>query len=204
MSKSTGNTLLPKELFTEDNILGREFSPQVVRFFILMAQYRKVLDFSKEAIISAEKGYNKLKEAFYLLYKLEVSNESDFNVDVWKDKCLEGMNDDFNTPILISFLFEAVKNINSINNKNIKIDKKNLILLRKYFKEFCLEVLGLKFEKETNNKGLDGAMDIIIELREKARENKDWETSDFIRDKLKESGINLNDGKKSTNYNIKK
>lgn len=205
MSKSTGNTLLPRELFTGDtDKLEKGFDPVVVRFFIMQAHYRSTLDFSSDALMAAEKGYERLMGAIAILDTLPVSDKSDFDVESWKEKCYAAMNDDFNTPVLISHLFEAVKTINSIAAGSLFVTKTGLELLSKEFKGFVFEVLGLKelvSKGEANEDGLvDGLMQTIINLRLEARQRRDYATSDLIRDKLNELKIEIKDTKEGTKW----
>lgn len=200
MSKSTGNVILPGELFFNNNIFDKNFKPEVVRFFMMTAHYTSILDFSKDAMLSAEKGFYKISEAYYLLEKLEYGDYTDFDSEKWKIDCFKAMNDDFNTAVLISNLFEASRVINSISNNKMNIDSKNLEILKKYFKEFTLDVMGLTFEKknEYQDNYVQDLMEVILELRKKFRDSKNWEASDFIRDRLSEKGIEIKDGKEKT------
>ena len=122
MAKSTGNNILPTQIFTGDNEnLEKGFPPTVARFFMLQAHYRSILDFSNEALLASEKGFHRLMDAYHLLDELPSSNSSSFDVAEWKQKCYDAMNDDFNSPILIANLFEAVKQINSIKEGKVSI-----------------------------------------------------------------------------------
>jgi cysteinyl-tRNA synthetase len=207
MSKSTGNSILPVELFTGDNdFMQKAFSPSVVRFFMMQAHYRSILDFSNDAILAAEKGFNRLTEAMKLMNQLPISKTSTVDVASWKAKCYAAMNDDFNTPILVAELFDAVKMIHTINDGNATITKEDLDILSTSMNAFFYDILGLQNAQEETggslNKGLDGAMKLIIDLRATARANKDWSTSDKIRDELAAAGIALKDGVDGTSYNV--
>jgi len=207
MSKSTGNSILPIELFTgENNFMQKAFAPSVVRFFMMQAHYRSILDFSNDAIIAAEKGFNRLTEAMKVMKKLAASKTSSIDIAGWKAKCYAAMNDDFNTPILIAELFDAVKMIHSIQDGNATITTSDLEELQETMDAFFFDVLGLQDSKEEGsaslNKGLDGAMKLIIDLRATARANKDWSTSDKIRDELTAAGIQLKDGVDGTSYAV--
>jgi cysteinyl-tRNA synthetase len=207
MSKSTGNTLLPHELFSGNNEkLSKAFSPMVVRFFILQAHYRSTLDLSDSALQAAEKGYQKLMAATETLKKLVPSMESSFNIDELIAKFNAAMNDDFNTPILIAHLFDGVKLINSINDGKEKITTVDLEKLQKHFSTFTFDVLGLKNEEQNsgNDKLLDGVMATLIELRHQAKENKDWASADLIRNKLSKLNIILKDTKEGTDWEVEK
>jgi cysteinyl-tRNA synthetase len=207
MSKSTGNSILPIELFTgENNFMQKAFAPSVVRFFMMQAHYRSILDFSNDAIIAAEKGFNRLTEAMKVMKKLAASKTSSIDIAGWKAKCYAAMNDDFNTPILIAELFDAVKMIHSIQDGNATITTSDLEELQETMDDFFFDVLGLQDTKEEGsaslNKGLDGAMKLIIDLRATARANKDWNTSDKIRNELTAAGIQLKDGVDGTSYAV--
>lgn len=206
MSKSTGNTLLPVELFSGDtDKLSKGFAPSVARFFMMQAHYGSQLDFSNEALLAAEKGFNKLMEAYTKLQKLEVGDGSaDFSFNAWEDRCYKAMNDDFNTPILISHLFEAVKFINSTVDNRSLLKEEDLQAFKKLFKAFIFDVLGLVDEGSKNEGGnkLDDVIMMLIEMRAKARADKNWDLSDQIRDQLSNLGILLKDGKDGTAYTI--
>jgi cysteinyl-tRNA synthetase len=204
MAKSTGNNILPAEIFSGDNDkLSKAFSPMVIRFFMMQAHYASILDISDEAVLASEKGYNKLMEAISNIDKLEASNENTWEVKAWIDKCFEAMNDDFNTPILIANLFEGVKQINLIKDGKQQLDREHLKLFKTYFKGFIFEVLGLLDQaQESSSYKLPELVELLIELRNNARANKDFATSDQIRDQLAALGIVLKDGKEGTSFSI--
>jgi cysteinyl-tRNA synthetase len=205
MAKSTGNNILPGNILSGNNkILKKPFSASVVRFFILQAHYRSVLDFSSEAIEASEKGFNKLMEAQKSLSNLKSSSTSDFNISKWLEKCYEALNDDFNTPILIAELFNAVKFINQVKSDKATISNEDLNTLQKKFNEFIFDILGLENKNTSNssNDKLDSAVNLLIELREDARLNKNYALSDKIRDDLSKNGITLNDSNNETTYSI--
>ena len=204
MSKSTGNTILPGELFSGNNdLLAKAFSPSVVRFFMMQAHYSSVLDFSNEALLAAEKGHDKLLSAWTLLEGTSAVGGNGFDVAGWTRKCYEAMSDNFNSPILIAHLFEAVKFINAGEGK-LTISQDDLNALRNTFYAMVFEILGLQNSNDSSahKDALDKAMDLVIELRAQARNNKDWGTADLIRDQLKEAGIQLKDGPEGTSYSI--
>ena len=207
MAKSTGNNILPRELFSgENSILSKAFSPAVTRFFILQAHYRSILDFSDDAILASEKGFQRLMEAIKSLNTLATANTtSNFNVENWKQTCYDAMNDDFNSPILIATIFEAVKYINSVKDGKETITIADLQVLTQALHGFVFDVLGLKDEQESSNQNsekLDGVMNMLIEMRNQARADKDWALSDQIRDKLLALGIQLKDGKEGTTFTL--
>jgi len=205
MAKSTGNNILPGEIFTGDNdILSKPFSPSVVRFFMMQAHYTSILDLSNDALLASEKGFNRLMDAFAVIDGLETGNKSAFDVETWKRQCYDAMNDDFNTPILIANLFEAVKHINLIKEGKESITAADKASLKQLLEAFIFEILGLE-----NNNGnaqdtekLSGVVELLIQLRKEARDNKDFATSDKIRDQLADLGIQLKDGKEGTTFSI--
>jgi cysteinyl-tRNA synthetase len=205
MSKSTGNNIYPSEMFTgENDILSKPFAPSVVRFFMMQAHYTSILDLSDSALLASEKGYNKLMEGYKALDNLTTGSSSDFDVATWQQQCYKAMNDDFNTPILIAQLFEGVRHINLIAEGKEKITNTDKKLLSNTFQNFIFEVLGLEDQSASDNgsQTVEGVVNLLIDLRNQARANKDFETSDQIRDKLIALGIQLKDGKDGTTFSI--
>ncbi|MCF2876379.1 MULTISPECIES: cysteine--tRNA ligase [unclassified Tenacibaculum] len=205
MAKSSGNYILPEAILTgENDILPKAFSAGVVRFFIMQAHYRSILDFSGEAMLASEKGFNKLMEAIKNLKGINADKvTSEIDVKAWKQKCYDAMNDDFNTPILIAHLFDAVKFINLLKDKKATISSDDLEELKNTLNAFCFDVLGLVSEtNQQDTKTLDGTVELLIKLRKEARENKDWALSDQIRDELLALGVQLKDGREGTTFTI--
>ena len=207
MAKSTGNFILPNDFFTGDSKhLSKSFSAGCVRFFILQAHYRSVLDFSNEALLASEKGYNKLMESIRILETLNPSsNTSDFNVASWKENCYNAMSDDFNSPILIAELFSVVKFINQVKDGSSTVSKKDLEIIMNTVKIFVFEILGLQNVNEAENQykeKLEETLELLIKMRSDARANKDFELSDKIRIELDEIGIQLKDSKGGTTFKI--
>ena len=206
MSKSTGNNIYPSEIFTGKNdILSKAYSPSVVRFFMMQAHYTSILDLSDTALLASEKGYFRLMEAMENISKLPVSKASTFDVKAWQQLCYDAMNDDFNTPILISHLFDAVKNINLIKEGKTTISDADLLVLQNTMTSFVHDVLGIESQAgatEDSSQTLNGVIEVLIGLRNEARANKDFATSDKIRDELIALGIQLKDGKDGTNFSI--
>lgn len=205
MAKSTGNNILPGEIFTGENeILSKAFSPSVVRFFMMQAHYTSILDLSNDALLASEKGYNRLMDALDTLDKLEAGKSSDFNVQSWQQECYDAMNDDFNTPILIAKMFDAVKHINLIKEGNESITEDDKSSLQAVLNGFIFDVLGLESKTDVGagSDKLSGVVDLLIQLRKDARDNKDFATSDKIRDQLAEMGIQLKDGKEGTTFSV--
>tara|TARA_R110002073_G_scaffold8207_1_gene45600 strand:- start:49812 stop:51290 length:1479 start_codon:yes stop_codon:yes gene_type:complete len=204
MAKSTGNYILPDEILTGENkVLSKAFSASVVRFFNMQANYRSILDFSSDALEASEKGYLKLMEAVNSLNNIVASNSSSVNIKEWRGKCYEAMNDDFNTPVLISHLFEGVKFINQLKESKETINSDDLTLLADTMNAFVYDVLGLLNDaKEESSDKIDGVVELLIKLRKEARDNKDWALSDQIRDELLALGIQLKDGREGTTFAI--
>ncbi|CVK16533.1 cysteinyl-tRNA synthetase [Apibacter mensalis] len=205
MSKSTGNTILPEELFSGDNdFIEKPFHPIIVRFFFLQAHYRSVLDLSNEAIVAAEKGFFRLTSAIEKLPHIADSESSSYNIQEWIENCYNALNDDFNTPVLISLLFDVAKLINNLDLKNETLTAKDLKKLNTAIHVFFYDILGLELLSDTliDNSKLDQAMKVLIDLRNKARLEKDWALSDEIRNRLAQAGIILKDGKEGTTFEI--
>jgi cysteinyl-tRNA synthetase len=205
MAKSTGNNILPGEIFTGDSpFLSKAFEPNVARFFMLQAHYRSVLDFSNDAILAAEKGFNRFMEGLDLLKNLEPSATSSLDITSWRTSCYDAMNDDFNTPILIAQLFEGIRFVNVVNDKRETLTAADIELLKTTLESFLFDVLGIKNEKsaENNSEKLTGVIEMLIEMRNDARANKNWALSDEIRDKLLALGIQLKDGKDGTGFTL--
>jgi cysteinyl-tRNA synthetase len=205
MAKSTGNNILPSDIFTGDSpFLSKAFSPNVARFFMLQAHYRSVLDFSNDAILAAEKGFERLLESIQTINNIESSSSSSIDIQSWKQSCYDAMNDDFNTPILIANLFEGIHFINLLNDKRETISASDLIVLKTTIETFTFDVLGIKNEKSNNNNSekLEGVVEMLIGMRNDARTNKNWSLSDEIRDNLLNLGIQLKDGKDGTTFSI--
>ena len=203
MAKSTGNNLLPAEIFSGENaLLSKPYSPPVVRFFMMQAHYTSILDLSDEALQAAEKGYTRLMDALALLPTLSPGSTSEFDVSAWSQKGYDAMNDDFNTPVLVAHLFEAVKAINLIKDGRISITAEDLQTLRTTFESFVYDVLGLEksIAQAGESQKLDGTVQLLIEMRNTARAEKDFAKSDEIRDALAALGIQLKDGKEGTTF----
>ncbi|NMC40130.1 MAG: class I tRNA ligase family protein, partial [Bacteroidales bacterium] len=202
MGKSLGNFITLDEIFSGSHPqLERAYSPMNIRFFILQAHYRSTLDFSNEALQAAEKGYKRLMEALNTLQNLVPAEVSTFDVKKIRNDCFEAMNDDFNTPVVIAHLFEGVRAINSVKAGSERLTADDLQLLRDTFRTFIFDILGLLDEKSGDNSELtEHLVRLLIEIRLEARARKDWATSDRIRDRLKEIGIQLKDGKEGTEW----
>lgn len=203
MSKSTGNYILPMQLVTgENDFFEKPFHPSIVRFCFLQAHYRSVLDISNDAMIASEKGFIRLMEAIKVLNNIIPSDEkqSSFSLEEWKNKAYDALTDDFNSPVLIANLFEAVKYIFALNDGKEAISAEDLEELKSTLNALVFDVLGLQVIEENNNEKLDQTLKVLIELRNQARKSKNFELSDQIRDKLLAEGIELKDGRDGTSY----
>ncbi|MEM0992447.1 MAG: DALR domain-containing protein, partial [Bacteroidota bacterium] len=216
MSKSDGNTITPQQLFTgESKHISKGYSPMAIRYFMLQAHYRSTLDITDTGLQAAEKGYRKLMEANAALQQLKYEGETEI-VEANErailgliQKVHDSMNDDFNTAKAIgrlmglsSFIFKFKHQQTPINS----ISKSTFEALKSTFHDFIYTVFGLQDELADNNSGnndlVDGVMDLVIELRANARNNKDWATSDTIRDRLKALKVQLKDGKEGTSWQV--
>ena len=203
MAKSTGNNILPAEILNGDNDkLTKGFSAPVVRFFMMQAHYRSILDFSNDALLASEKGFTKLMEAVSSLSKIEATKDAnDFDAIKWRSNCYAAMNDDFNTPILIAELFSAVKYINQIKDNKASITNSNLSILKETMQQFVFDILGLEnIATNDQNHKLGATIELLINMRNEARAQKDFALSDKIRDELIGIGIQLKDGKDGTTF----
>ena len=206
MSKSTGNYILPMELISgENSFFEKSFEPNIVRFCFLQAHYRSVLDISNDAMVASEKGYNRLIEAYKLIPSLQPSATSSLDITSWKQSCYDAMNDDFNTPILIAQLFEGARFINLVNDGAAALTSEDIKLLSDTLSDFIFTVLGLNNTSSAGTNGtekLKGVVEMLIEMRNEARANKNFALSDEIRDKLQELGIIIKDGKEGTTFSF--
>ncbi len=199
MSKSAGNGFLPLQLFSGDHpLLNKGYSPMSVRFFMLQAHYRSTLDFSNEALEASEKGFRRLMNAIDLLPKIKTGSRSEaVDPGTLRQRCQAAMDDDFNSPVLIAELFEGVRLINSLYDGKQTIDEAGLQELKMLMEDFVFDILGLKNEQRASN-DFDALMDVVIRLRNEAKDNKDYATSDLIRNSLQEIGLQLKDSKSGT------
>ena len=206
MGKSLGNFITLEEFFTGSHkLLDKALSPMTIRFFILQAHYRSTVDFSNEALLSAEKGLQRLMEGLSNVDKIKSGAKSDFDVKVFKIKCYEALDDDLNSPILIAHLFDAVKAINSAIAGTISLTESDAHELSRLMHIFVEDILGLKSENisSENSAIIDQLMNMILDIRQTAKNNKDWTTSDQLRDRLNEIGVEIKDGKDGVSWNLK-
>lgn len=204
MGKSLGNAISLFDFFAGNHsLLEQPYSPITIRFFILQAHYRSTLDFSNEALQAAEKGLKKLFTAIATISKLSVSDRSTSDIHGLRQKCYDAMDDDFNSPIAIAGLFEGVRIINSVRDKKETITSNDLEVLKKTMNDFVFGILGLKEEESrAGSEIVDELMKTILTLRQKAREHKDFETSDLIRDSLAKLNIRIKDTKEGAEWNF--
>lgn len=205
MGKSLGNFINLEEFFTGSHaLLTQAFSPMTVRFFILQAHYRSTVDFSNEALQASEKGLSRLMEGYARLQKLTASPASSVDTSGLRAKCEEAMLDDLNTPIVISHLFDALKSINLVYDGKETVSEVDLTELKSVFNLFVDEILGLVSENETNagNEAYKKAIDLLLNMRLEAKQNKDWATSDKIRNELTALGFEIKDTKDGFEWKI--
>ena len=208
MAKSTGNNILPDAMFSGDNdIFTKAFTPSIVRFFLLQAHYRSIVDLSEDALLASEKGFIRLQEGMQTLKQLTSSETtSGFDFDAWETKCYAAMNDDFNSPILIAQLFDAVRFINAVKNETATISLEDQDKLSHKMHEFVEDIMGILLDGPENQSAvstaLEGTVSMLIDIRKTARANKDFATSDRIRDELLALGVQLKDGKDGTGFSL--
>ena len=213
MGKSLNNFITLEQFFTGEHAsLTQAYTPMTIRFFILSAHYRGTVDFSNEALEAAQKGYERLMNAFDDLERVPVSNHCDAETDkfvkAFRQRCYEAMNDDLQTPLVISYLFEACHLINTLLDHKAEICADCLKELGDAMKLFAFDLLGLKNEKGNNNVAREEAygkvVDMVLDLRAKAKADKDWTTSDKIRDALAAAGFEVKDTKDGVTWKLNK
>ena len=212
MGKSLGNFITLDEFFagshknpdSGEEMLAQPYGPMTIRFFILQAHYRSTVDFSNDALQAAEKGYNRLMQAYRILKSLQPSKTSSVDVSGYRQKCYDAMNDDMNTPIVISHFFDIARVINTVNDHKATLTQDDINELVKLFDDFVFGVMGLRDESASDNTAIvDGLMQMILDIRATAKANKDWTTSDKIRDSLSAIGIAVKDGKDGATWEKK-
>lgn len=207
MGKSYGNFITLEQFFTGDHpLLTQAFSPMVIRYFILQAHYRSVVNFSSEALQAAEKALGRLQDAYMRLQALNPAEKSTEMVPDLMAKCYEALDDDLNTPNVISVLFEAVKIINSAADGLVRLDAGDIARLKDLFDVMLGEILGIRLESvgsSSDSEAYKGAVDLLMEIRANAKQAKDWTTSDLIRDKLAALGFSVKDTKNGVEWSVK-
>lgn len=210
MGKSLGNFITLDEFFTGSHaMLEQAYSPMTIRFFILQAHYRSTVDFSNDALQASEKGLARLLDAYASLLKLKPSAASTVDLKDLRQKCYDAMNDDLNTPIVISHLFDASRTINSIKDGKDTISEADLKELQDVFQLFVFDLLGLKDEARSgaDNGSVEAfskAVDLLLSIRQQAKANKDWATSDKIRNELTAMGFEIKDTKEGAEWKLNK
>ena len=204
MGKSLGNFITLDQFFEGNHpLLTQPFAPMTIRFFILQAHYRSTVDFSSEALVASEKGLARLMEAYERLQKLQAGKETTVEVAGLRERCEEAMCDDLNTPIVISHLFEASKAINTVADGKGTINEADLAELKEVFKLFVEDILGLQTESGSgSNEAYKKAIDLLLEMRLEAKRNKDWATSDKIRNELTALGFAIKDTKDGFEWSL--
>lgn len=203
MARSLGNFITLDQLFSgKHELLTQKYSPMTIRFFILQAHYRSPLDFSDEALLAAEKGLSRLMKALETLKNLKPSDVSTIDIKNLEEKCYEAINDDLNSPILLSHLFEGVKYINSVNEGLDKLNAFDIEYLKKLLNTFVFEILGLKNEKDSGKDEpfIKELIDASLNIRQIIKLNKDWSTSDKIRVELNKIGVIVKDRKDGVDW----
>ncbi|MCH5228902.1 MAG: cysteine--tRNA ligase [Muribaculaceae bacterium] len=208
MGKSYNNFITLEEFFSGDHpLLESPYSPMVIRFFILQAHYRSTLDFSNAALQASEKALQKLTDTYRRLGTLLPSETSSQELPDFIKLAYEAMDDDMNTPVVISYLFDAAKIINGASAGEIKLSREDIEKLRRLFNTFFIDLLGINIggeaEKASATKAYEGAVDLLMEIRKNAKAQKDWATSDLIRNKLGELGFDIKDTKNGVEWSVK-
>ena len=208
MGKSYNNFITLEQFFTgQHELLSKPFSPMTIRFFILMAHYRSTVDFSSAALEAAEKGFARLQEAYQRLQKLQANTAAGEADTTLRDKCAEAMDDDLNSPIVISLLFDSAKRINSVFDGKETISQAELDELRAVWKTYAIDILGLQLEgaaggENGQQEAYKGAIDLLLNIRLDAKRNKDWATSDRIRNELTALGFSVKDTKDGFEWSL--
>ena len=205
MGKSLGNSISLSELFTGNHkLLEQPYSPMTIRFFVLQAHYRSTLDFSNEALQAAQKGLSRLQAAHRTLAKLTASPESTVEVQPIAQRVYEALNDDLNSPVAIASLFDAVRSINAIAEGKERISQTDLDQLRQLFDAVMLDILGLTDEQQSDGQAqlVNGLMTMLLDVRQQAKANRDFATSDRIRDELAKLGVAVRDRKDGADWDL--
>ena len=206
MGKSLGNFITLEQLFTGNHpLLEKAYSPMTIRFFILQAHYRSTLDFSNEALTAAEKGLDRLMKGVETLGKLKASERSTVDVSDLEKRCREAMDDDLNSPMVISALFDWVRVINQVADGTQQLSEEDLKRLRETVSLYVFDILGLRDEKSASAAGNDKVaplVELLLEMRQKAKTEKNWSFADLIRDRLTALGIRVKDRKDGVDWEI--
>ncbi|MBP5477066.1 MAG: cysteine--tRNA ligase [Paludibacteraceae bacterium] len=209
MGKSYGNFITLEQFFSgEHNLLSKPFSPMTIRFFILMAHYRSTVDFSSEALEAAEKGLTRLQETYTRLMNLKAGEKTTIELPDLNQLCTDAMDDDLNSPIVISHLFDSARAINTIHDGNATVSQADLDTMQSAWKTFAVDILGLRLEDtaagadNTKMNAYKGAVDMLLTMRLQAKQEKDWAKSDYIRDQLAALGFSIKDKKDGFEWSL--
>ena len=208
MGKSLGNFITLEQFFKGDHAgLAQAYGPMTIRFFILQAHYRGTVDFSNDALQAADKAYERMLDGWHRLNELKASDTTTVKLENYRERCAEAMNDDLNTPIVIATLFDACRAINQVNDGNATITQADLDELKDVFQTYLFDVLGVR-DESAGGEGVDvepykKAVDLLLEIRKTAKANKDWATSDLIRNKMNEAGFDVKDTKDGFEWKLK-
>ena len=215
MGKSYNNFITLEQFFSgKHELLSKPFGPMVIRFFILQAHYRSTVDFSSEALEAAEKGLQRLQEAYQRLLKVQgdkVQSTKGIDISGLRQRCQEAMDDDLNTPFVIAALFDSVKAINTVWDGKGTVSEADLKELRDVWKTYAIDILGLRLEEDGSSlqggdggrlQAFHGAVDLLLGIRLQAKQNKDWATSDKIRNELTALGFQIKDTKDGFEWSI--
>ena len=209
MGKSLGNFITLDQFFTGDHpLLTQAYSPMTIRFFILQAHYRGTVDFSNEALQASEKALQRMLEGYRRLQDLKPSATSTVDVSQLEKNCYEAIDDDFNTPVVIAHLFDACRIINQINDGNATATQEDIDTLKRVMDTFLVDILGVRTEMANGGneqlKPFEEAVNLLLEIRANAKANKDWTTSDRIRNRMAEIGFDVKDTKDGVEWSVKK
>ncbi len=207
MGKSYRNFITLEQFFNGDHpALTQPYSPMVIRLFILQAHYRSTVDFSDAALKGAEKALQKLEDAANRLSKLKPTSDTDAGIPDYMEKCLEALDDDLNTPVALGHIFDAVKTINAASDNHINLSQKEIDSLKELFNVVLGDLLGIRLSQNAaaggNTDAYRQAVDLLLEVRAQAKSNKDWATSDLIRNRLAEIGFNVKDTKNGVEWSL--
>ena len=209
MGKSLGNFITLAQFFSGDHpSLDQAYTPMTIRFFILQAHYRGTVDFSNEALKAAEKAYERMMDGWHRLCDLKAADTTTAKLENYRERCAEAMNDDLNTPNVIATLFDACKVINQVNDGNATMTQADIDELKSVFQTYLFDVLGVRDDSaggagSVNLKPYRKAVDLLLDIRKTAKANKDWTTSDLIRNKMNEAGFDVKDTKEGFEWKVK-
>lgn len=209
MGKSLGNFITLAQFFSGDHpSLDQAYSPMTIRFFILQAHYRGTVDFSNEALKAAEKAYERMMDGWHRLCELKAADSTSAKLENYRERCAEAMNDDLNTPNVIAALFDACRVINQVNDGKAALAQADIDELKSVFQTYLFDVLGVRDDASGDAGGVNlepyrKAVDLLLDIRKTAKANKDWTTSDLIRNKMNEAGFDVKDTKDGFEWKVK-